>query len=467
MLGRMRVMVGVAVSLSVALVACGPEKEKEWTGAEPSKGSAAEAARFAPLVRLAKGESLLPMDATRFIGRSALRFDHEGFCRDEGPVADPPDPRRLGSKDNPYQHADVQPGKSSSKPVSCPGHGDKWHISTEADGGFYLDPPKELRKGEGTDAPVYWEYHHHKTDPQRAAYVYWFFYAYNNLTPGNRHEGDWERVAVQLRDGKPEAVTFAKHGKDTCGVKWSELDPRDGHPTVYSARGSHGSYPTDKNQWVNGTLDRPSKGGAEWRTWEHARPVDREPWWGYAGWWGSQQHVSGFNGPMGPRPGRLLAGIFTNDSCGPADKPPTDPPKDQPTEQPTEQPTDQRTEQPAGQAAPRTKEGAIRRYEEYLHAVGREDIKTVCEVAGPAAKQAEDQGFGPCTSTFLVTFQMISPTQKKALQTATVDPRKVVVRSPDKFDIPADAVKASVTFSENEIGTSTLEYLKDDWYITD
>ncbi|MEU9790855.1 hypothetical protein AB0E27_09505 [Streptomyces sparsogenes] len=458
----MRALAGVAVSLSVALVACGPEKEKEYTGAEPSQGTAADAARFAPLVRLAKGETLEPMDATHFIERSALRFDHDGMCRDEGPVADPADPRRLGSAEKPYQHADIEPGKASSKPVSCPGHGERWRTSTEPDGGFYLDPPKEVREGEGTGAPVYWEYHKHKSDPARGAYVYWFFYAYNNLLGGNRHEGDWERVAVQLRDGKPEAMSFAKHGGDPCSVKWSDLDPQGGHPTVYSARGSHGSYPTAGYHRAKIALDRTSA-GAEWHTWNNVRPVKGQPWWGYAGWWGSQQHVSGFNGPIGPYPKRLLPGIFTTDSCGPADEKPTDPPQDQPSEQPSDQPT----EQPTDQGAPRTKEGAIRRYEEYLHAVGREDIKTVCDVGGPAAKKAEDEGFGPCTSTFLVTFQMISPTQKTALQTATVDPQKVVVRSPDKIDIPAGAVRASVTFSESEIGTSTLEYLKDNWYITD
>ncbi|WP_406089011.1 hypothetical protein [Streptomyces sp. NBC_01013] len=130
----------------------------------------------------------------------------------------------------------------------------------------------------------------------------------------------------------------------------------------------------------------------------------------------------------------------------------------------TEKPS---AEPPGDQSAPRTKEGAIQRYEQYLHAVGREDINTVCEVAGPAAKQAEDQGFGPCTSTFVVTFQMISPAQKKALRTATVDPQRVDVLTPAKVEIPAEAIKASVTFSDSELGSSTLEYQKSNWYITD
>ncbi|MFE1949320.1 hypothetical protein ACFW9D_02495 [Streptomyces sp. NPDC059524] len=136
---------------------------------------------------------------------------------------------------------------------------------------------------------------------------------------------------------------------------------------------------------------------------------------------------------------------------------------------PAEQPSSAKpSAEPTGdRGAPRTKEAAIKRYEAFLHAVGREDIDTVCEISGPAAKQAEDEGFGPCTSTFRITFQMFSPEQKKALQTATVDPQGVMVRSADNVEIPTSAVKASVTFTEEQLGSSTLEYLKDNWFITD
>ncbi|MEU5001690.1 hypothetical protein [Streptomyces sp. NPDC021622] len=130
------------------------------------------------------------------------------------------------------------------------------------------------------------------------------------------------------------------------------------------------------------------------------------------------------------------------------------------TEKPSAEPT-------GDQPAPRTKAGAIKRYEQYLHALGREDIDTVCEVARPAAKKAEDQGLGPCTSTYATVFQMISPAQKKALKTATVDPQRVAVRTPVKIEMPVESVRASVTFSESDLGSYTLEYLKNDWYITE
>lgn len=121
----------------------------------------------------------------------------------------------------------------------------------------------------------------------------------------------------------------------------------------------------------------------------------------------------------------------------------------------------------ADQPAPRTKERAIQRYEQYLHGLGREDIGTVCEVAGPGAKKAEDQGFGPCTSTYVIVFQMISPEQKKALRTATVDPQRVSVHTLDKIEMPLEAVRSSATFTEEDLGSYTLEYLKNDYFITD
>ncbi|NEA54784.1 hypothetical protein G3I60_11670 [Streptomyces sp. SID13666] len=131
-----------------------------------------------------------------------------------------------------------------------------------------------------------------------------------------------------------------------------------------------------------------------------------------------------------------------------------------PTEKPSATPT-------GAQPAPKTKERAIQRYEQYLHALGREDIHTVCEVAGPGAKKAEEKGFGPCTSTYVIVFQMISPAQKKILRTATVDPQRVSVRTPDKIEMPVESVRPSGTFSESDLGNYTLEYLKNDWYITD
>lgn len=165
--------------------------------------------------------------------------------------------------------------------------------------------------------------------------------------------------------------------------------------------------------------------------------------------------------------------------CGPekakenADAKPSQPSASPPAKTPSGTPSASAgTEKPSAtvtgiEPAPRTKERAIQRYEQYLHGLGREDIGTVCEVAGPGAKKAEEQGFGPCTSTYVIVFQMISPEQKKALQTATVDSQRVPVRTLDKIEMPLEAVRSSATFSEEDLGSYTLEYLKNDYYVTD
>lgn len=103
-----------------------------------------------------------------------------------------------------------------------------------------------------------------------------------------------------------------------------------------------------------------------------------------------------------------------------------------------------------------------------MHAVGREDLKTVCEIAAPAMKKAEDEGFGPCESTAPITFQMISPAQKKALLTATIDPGHVAMSGGgQEANIPALAIQASVTFTESDMGDAVLDYRNGDWYVID
>ncbi|MFE5325152.1 hypothetical protein ACFRCG_01845 [Embleya sp. NPDC056575] len=112
-------------------------------------------------------------------------------------------------------------------------------------------------------------------------------------------------------------------------------------------------------------------------------------------------------------------------------------------------------------------EAAIRRFEEFLHGLGREDIATLCEIAGPAAKQAENEGAGPCATSFTGMFRMMSATGKKALTTATVDPALVSVRGTDRVDIPARAIRATTTFTSGDLGDSTLRFIDNAWYVVD
>lgn len=111
--------------------------------------------------------------------------------------------------------------------------------------------------------------------------------------------------------------------------------------------------------------------------------------------------------------------------------------------------------------------GAIDRFEQFLHALGRADVATMCEIAGPAAKRAEREGFGPCEQTMPIVSAMMSAAQKTALLSATVDPARVTVPAADRVVIPARAVRASVVFTARDLGDSVMEHIDGAWYVTD
>ena len=140
--------------------------------------------------------------------------------------------------------------------------------------------------------------------------TYWFFHPLSRVpardddfthvfTDDVIHEGDWERVIVSTKrraDGRylMKSVRFHTHD-ESVDVGWTDVQKRprtDGvlsHPVIYSARGSHASYPE------LGKFDiefRP--GGANvtkvtdvtqacqrcprWQTWRKLRDVTNEPW---------------------------------------------------------------------------------------------------------------------------------------------------------------------------------------------
>lgn len=81
---------------------------------------------------------------------------------------------------------------------------------------------------------------------------YHFFYAFNDWRLAangmNHHEGDWELVAVYLRNGEPYAVLFSQHGAGHI-EKWANVRKavdqqgnESTHPVVYVALGSHANY---------------------------------------------------------------------------------------------------------------------------------------------------------------------------------------------------------------------------------
>ncbi len=81
---------------------------------------------------------------------------------------------------------------------------------------------------------------------------YHFFYAFNDWRLGangiNHHEGDWEMVAVYLKDDMPYALLMSQHGSGAM-EHWKDVRfVKDGqgnvttHPIVYAGLGSHANY---------------------------------------------------------------------------------------------------------------------------------------------------------------------------------------------------------------------------------
>jgi hypothetical protein len=81
---------------------------------------------------------------------------------------------------------------------------------------------------------------------------YHFFYAFNDWRLAangiNHHEGDWEMVAVYLKNNKPYSLLLSQHGTGAMEL-WQDVrcvKEKDGqettHPLIYVALGSHANY---------------------------------------------------------------------------------------------------------------------------------------------------------------------------------------------------------------------------------
>ena len=103
--------------------------------------------------------------------------------------------------------------------------------------------------------PVYYGRVLHEMDSAGIRWTilqYHFFYAFNDWRLAangfNHHEGDWEVVAVYLRNDKPHAVLLSQHGAGNIEpwqtvIKTQDKDGKEtAHPIVYTALGSHANY---------------------------------------------------------------------------------------------------------------------------------------------------------------------------------------------------------------------------------
>jgi hypothetical protein len=297
--------------LVVAVLTLSPLPATTVQAAESGLSVTEAVARYAPVVELHGDDEWRPMTAANFVKASTLRWHHDDGCEDD--EIDPhPDGRRMAAGE--YKHQ----AKSERNFFRGCDHYGEMYLSNEdvrpRDGdnkaggeGMFLDLDDKLRRGEGPGAPSYYDV---RGNDGARMINYWFLYGNSrpNIkhSPDFSHEGDWEHITVLLGAGnKARQVYYAQH-HGGCLVN---LDPRD-RPTVFSARGSHASYPKRGEYDVSGVgpfdVKDEAKGGTTWDTRNLLRPLNGEAWYGenagegFGGGWGQVGNTADTTGPQGP-----------------------------------------------------------------------------------------------------------------------------------------------------------------------
>ena len=142
------------------------------------------------------------------------------------------------------------------------------------------------------------------------AIAYWFFYAYNNYCVSilcQNHEGDWEHIVEHFSsNSEPLSVTYSQHEGCYVSYRWANAPRyRSGtHPVVFSALGSHASYPSSGDHQIcklsGVAFDHTSSSGKRWFTWGNLVDLSGRPGYGFGGAWGEVGNFEFTTGPSGP-----------------------------------------------------------------------------------------------------------------------------------------------------------------------
>ena len=286
--------------------------------------------KYAPVVYLHPDEEYFPASPrTWFIKRSALMWSNyhiitragpppPSFHRREGKVQ----PWRLGRrvrKHRQYWRYEWVDGKRTQyfAGANCTRPHEESEVCSsnrknlDKLAGFFLDmnDSETARRGAVrhlAEEPVPVFYHY----VEGRFITYWFFYPYND-SPGDPidHEGDWERISVKLEGTQAVRIRLYRHNCD-AEEPWWKVDYFEGHPKIFAALGSHGSYlaggeiahckygdigVSDETRWPE------NNPGRWWKTWNNLHDVKKQTWFGFGGAWGSvAQESTHTSGPLGP-----------------------------------------------------------------------------------------------------------------------------------------------------------------------
>lgn len=158
-------------------------------------------------------------------------------------------------------------------------------------------------------------------DAEENTITYWYFYPNNDgPTSGmgwgdaQNHEGDWERVTIQLDDqNKPATVYYSAHS-GSSGVPYEQVVRHEGRPVVFVAAGSHANYFLPGDAYATefpGAHDKTVASPADGLIYDTAAetelvridPDNGPPWWYDVDVrWGERRAFEAISGPSGPNP---------------------------------------------------------------------------------------------------------------------------------------------------------------------
>lgn len=250
------------------------------------------AERYAPILYFDPRERNFLQDPNTYIDQSSLRKERDYW----------PDKELYDLGDIPARKlADIGPG------------------NRKADDPKFLDHREEelgrkIRAGDLGNSKNLYQY-----DAESNTITYHLFYAYNDGAPTSRmgeaqnHEGDWEKVTIQLDDRlQPTAVRYSAHSKSSVERSWADAQTEDGRLVVYVNKGSHANSP-EPGRWATDfgpVVDESKTGGVRFDlAGQPAVDITQQEWYGGNVQWGERNGLVQLNadwdftsGPTGPGP---------------------------------------------------------------------------------------------------------------------------------------------------------------------
>lgn len=345
----------VVASLVAAVVAgCGGSAGGTVTTDTPAQA-------FAPVVHLHPAERFMPMDDRWFLSRSALWFAEDMGCEDRKIAVG----KRLKAQQNEVVdwlfETGIGWGRAYWRQAYVDGRCDDYreayryyanqltrphHDSPDRapglrlEEGYYLDlmdwgrsgAPADEDGGQAVvgDAAAWYESRRVDLEGEPGLRLtYWMLFGMNAPAGGDgrpvaelTHEGDWERVQIDLREGDddgewgPVAVRLADPDGGWRSVPWDDLRRAPAgsrtHPVLYAARGSHTLYARPRRHARDFDLGDGRAARAvdvavaacarcpRWQTWQDLSSVRKRDWYGFGGAWGEPGLTDPTTGPLGP-----------------------------------------------------------------------------------------------------------------------------------------------------------------------